>query len=60
MGRSARFSITEALNNLRFEGAGELANTNVRGHFIENRITVLKNGAVSPIHPNKHIDYTDC
>ena len=56
-------SNTEALNHVRFEGPGNNATT-VRGHFVENRITVVDNSqatpVVSPRHLNKHIDYTIC
>jgi YVTN family beta-propeller protein len=55
-------SNTEANNFTRFEGPGlhpEL-NTTVRGDIAQSRITVLKQGSVSPIHLNKHIDYTSC
>ncbi|MEO0971585.1 MAG: hypothetical protein AAFX85_00715, partial [Pseudomonadota bacterium] len=50
----------EARNIVRFEGPADFGPTSVRGHFIENRITVvdLANGnAVLPRHLNKHIDY---
>ena len=46
----------EALNLTRFEGPG-LNATTVRGHFVENRISVVKNGTVQPRHLNKHINY---
>jgi YVTN family beta-propeller protein len=53
-------SNTEALNHVRFEGPGTSATT-VRGHFVENRITVVDNTQatpqVNPLHLNKHIDY---
>jgi DNA-binding beta-propeller fold protein YncE len=50
----------EARNNVRFEGPGELSQgETVRGHFVENRITVISgSGRVEPRHLNKHIDYT--
>ncbi len=50
----------EARNIVRFEGVGEFAPTTVRGHFIENRISVVdlqNDNAVLPRHLNKHIDY---
>ncbi|MEO0972291.1 MAG: hypothetical protein AAFX85_04290, partial [Pseudomonadota bacterium] len=50
----------DARNIVRFEGPGEFSPTTVRGHFIENRISVvdLDDGkAVLPRHLNKHIDY---
>ncbi len=51
---------TEARNEVRFEGAGEFAETTVRGHAVDNRITVLANGQAQPRILNKHIDYDDC
>ncbi|MEM9387564.1 MAG: hypothetical protein AAGA68_21100 [Pseudomonadota bacterium] len=50
----------DARNIVRFEGSGEFSPTTVRGHFIENRITVIdldSGNAVLPRHLNKHIDY---
>lgn len=29
-----------------------------RGHFVENRITLIKDGTLEPRHLNKHLDYT--
>ncbi len=52
-------SNTEARNNVRFEGTGILGGSTVRGHITESRITVLSDG-VTPIHLNKHIDYSTC
>lgn len=60
---------TEARNHVRFEGPGALvpqgarfANTTVRGHVAESRITVLDPAtqSVKPIHLNAHIDYSKC
>ena len=54
-------SNTEAFNERRFEGPGTFAGQTVRGHFAENRITVLgAGGSVSPRHLNKHVDYDAC
>jgi YVTN family beta-propeller protein len=60
---------TEALNLNRFTGpAGTLpavqgspaaAYSTLQGHFVESRITVL-DGDVTPVHLNKHIDYSVC
>ena len=47
-------SNTEALNLTRFEGPGSRSTT-VRGHFAENRITVISGSSVLPRHLNKHI-----
>ena len=49
----------EANNITRFEGTGErITQATVRGHVVENRITVIKDGTVSPRHLNKHLDYS--
>ena len=50
-------SNTEARNEVRFEGPGDLAGTTVRGRLHESRITVLGTGDPLPRHLNKHIDY---
>jgi len=47
----------EARNDVRFEGPGIFGGTTVRGHFVENRITVIDGTSVTPLHLNKHIDY---
>lgn len=49
----------ESLNDVRFEGPGEFGGSTVRGHFAENRITVIdaETRAVMPRHLNKHIDF---
>jgi DNA-binding beta-propeller fold protein YncE len=47
-------SNTDALNLTRFEGPGSRSTT-VRGHFVENRITVINGSSVLPRHLNKHI-----
>lgn len=46
----------EARNQIRFEGSGDRGSS-VRGHFVENRITVLDGSSVLPRHLNKHINY---
>jgi DNA-binding beta-propeller fold protein YncE len=33
---------------------------NLRGDLARSRITVIDNGVVTPIHLNKHIDYSQC
>jgi len=54
-------SNTEALNENRFAGEGVFAGQTVRGHFSENRISVLDaSGNVDVRHLNKHIDYSQC
>jgi len=58
-------SNTEARNEVRFEGPGELASQHkppgepatVRGHLHEARITVIDSTGASPRHLNKHIPY---
>lgn len=58
-------SNTESQNQVRFEGFGVRSSgikpsgepASVRGHLAESRITVVKNGDVSPRHLNKHIPY---
>ena len=53
---------TEARNHVRFEGPGILADTTVRGHAVDNRITILdpELGSAEPRLLNKHIDYDQC
>lgn len=53
-------SNTDALNQVRFSGAGVFGGSTVRGHMHESRITVLAPGSVQPRHLNKHIDYSQC
>lgn len=48
---------TEARNEVRFEGEGLFAETSVRGHSVDNRITVLDANGVHPRLLNPHIDY---
>ncbi len=60
---------TDARNLVRFEGPGPgvtqtdgFANSTVRGHVAESRITVLdpSTGGVKAVHLNGHIDYSKC
>lgn len=53
---------TDARNNVRFAGPGTFAGTTVRGHFAENRITVLnpQSRTVAARHLNPHIDFNTC
>jgi DNA-binding beta-propeller fold protein YncE len=51
---------TEALNHIRFEGPGQFAETTVRGHVVDNRITVLDQDGVHHRLLNKHLDYSSC
>ena len=50
-------SNTDARNEVRFEGSGERGTT-VRGNIAENRISVIKDGEVIPVHLNPHIDFS--
>ena len=51
-------SNTESRNENRFEGPGLVAGHTVRGHVVENRISILGGGGgVTPRHLNKHINY---
>lgn len=53
-------SNTEALNLTRFEGPGTLSGSSVRGNFAKSRITVIKNGVVTPVNlnPDSLFDFT--
>ncbi|HEY5603897.1 MAG TPA: hypothetical protein VIM41_12375 [Gammaproteobacteria bacterium] len=54
-------SNTEAFNENRFEGLGATHQYGtVRGRFLKNRITVIKNNTVAARHLNKHIDFSTC
>jgi DNA-binding beta-propeller fold protein YncE len=54
-------SNTEAHNDESFEGPGLFAGHSVRGHFADNRVTVLgPSGAVTPRGLNTHIHYGSC
>jgi DNA-binding beta-propeller fold protein YncE len=51
---------TEARNEVRFEGPGIFADTTVRGHVVDNRISVLDGDGTHVRLLNKHIDYDNC
>jgi DNA-binding beta-propeller fold protein YncE len=51
-------SNTEAFNQVRFEGPGKFGGHTVQGHLAETHVTVISGSTVTPIHLNKHIDYT--
>jgi len=51
-------SNSDAINTTRFEGPGVFGGQTVQGHLAEMRITVIHGSAVTPIHLNKHIDYS--
>lgn len=48
-------SNTEARNDVRFEGPGVYAGSTVRGHVVDNRVTVLDSGGAHPMDLNAHI-----
>jgi len=48
----------EARNHVRFSGTASRANTTVRGHLTEQRITVIDSDLVKPRILNKHIDFS--
>ncbi|HYC01268.1 MAG TPA: hypothetical protein VEC57_19200 [Candidatus Limnocylindrales bacterium] len=50
----------ESRNEVRFEGPGIFADTTVRGHIAESRITVIDGTTITPRHLNKHINYDSC
>lgn len=50
-------SNTEARNQVRFAGMANRANTTVRGHLADNRITVIRGEQVMPRRLNKHLDF---
>jgi YVTN family beta-propeller protein len=52
-------SNTEAQNQVRFEGPGIFGGHTVQGHLAEARVTVINGSSITPIHLNKHIDYTN-
>jgi len=47
-------SNTEALNHIRFEGSGARG-TSLRGHYLENRVTIISDGRVEPQNLNRHL-----
>ena len=49
----------EAFNEVRFEGVPDLADTTLRGHPVESRVTIIDPvaGSVTPVHLNKHITF---
>lgn len=51
-------SNTDAVNNVRFEGPGIYGGHTVQGHLAEARITVISGSTVTPVHLNKHINYS--
>lgn len=51
-------SNSDAVNDVRFEGPGAFGGHTVQGHLAEMRITVIDGSEVTPIHLNKHIDYS--
>jgi len=51
-------SNSDSHNLTRFEGPGIFGGSTVQGHLAEMDITVLNGSAVTPIHLNKHINYS--
>jgi hypothetical protein len=51
-------SNTDSHNEVRFEGPGQFGGHTVQGHLAETHVTIISGGAVTPIHLNRHIDYT--
>jgi YVTN family beta-propeller protein len=49
---------SDAINNVRFEGPGVFGGHTVQGHLAEMRVTVISGSSVTPIHLNKHINYS--
>jgi len=49
----------ESRNHVRFSGVASRANSTVRGHLTDQRITVVRPGTVAPRTLNKHIDFQD-
>ena len=47
----------ESRNHVRFSGVASRANTTVRGHVTDQRVTIIGDGAVAPRVLNKHIDF---
>jgi len=48
----------EARNHIRFSGLATRANTTIRGHVVDQRVTVIRDGIVRPRVLNKHIDFS--
>jgi DNA-binding beta-propeller fold protein YncE len=51
-------SNTDSQNQVRFEDPGRAAGHTVTGNLAQADITVITSNAVTPIHLNKHIDYS--
>ncbi len=51
-------SNTDAFNDVRFEGPGQFGGHTVQGHLAESHVTIISGSTVTPVHLNKHIDYT--
>lgn len=51
-------SNSDAKNDVRFEGPGVFGGHTVQGHLAEMRVTVISGSSVTPIHLNKHINYS--
>jgi YVTN family beta-propeller protein len=51
-------SNTDSANQVRFEGPGQFGGHTVQGHLAESHLTLISGAQVTPLHLNKHIDYT--
>ncbi|HVG85989.1 MAG TPA: hypothetical protein VM820_15790, partial [Vicinamibacterales bacterium] len=51
---------TDARNHVRFSGPGNFYDSTVRGHAVDNRITVLDEDGSHPRELNKHINRDNC
>jgi DNA-binding beta-propeller fold protein YncE len=51
-------SNSDSHNLTRFEGPGVFGGSTVQGHLAEMDITVLNGSTVTPLHLNKHINYS--
>jgi DNA-binding beta-propeller fold protein YncE len=47
----------QSKNHIRFSGPATRANTTVRGHVTDQRVTIIEDGATTPRILNKHIDF---
>lgn len=51
-------SNTEARNQVRFSGMAARAQTTVRGHLADHRITLIRDDQAQPVDINPHLDYS--
>ena len=48
----------DSRNQVRFAGVAARATSTIRGHVTDQRVTVIRPGAVSPRSLNKHLDFS--